>query len=137
LSLVDPDNRRPVDFDARRRLLKEIEALPLEEIWRRRAEGLPKLYLIAKVLRVREQFAGAGYEPLAVRGANAEAVVAFMRGAAVVAVPRLTRDWSETVVELPPGKWQNQLTGETWSGKRMPLGKAFARFPVAFFLRGF
>ncbi len=53
LNLVDPDNRRPVDFKLRRRLLAELKSLSVEEIWRRRSEGLPKLWLIRQALEVR------------------------------------------------------------------------------------
>ena len=45
-SLVDPDNRRPVDYEVRRRLLNELPGLSPEAIWQRRQEGLPKLWII-------------------------------------------------------------------------------------------
>ena len=72
LSLVDPDNRRPVDFEVRRGLLEDAATLSAEEAWRRREEGLPKLWLIRKTLAARAQrpewFAGtSAYEPLIAR----------------------------------------------------------------------
>src|ERR1041385_6181024 len=53
LSLVDPDNRRPVDFALRERLLAELRTLPLTEIVARSEEGLPKMWLIRQALAVR------------------------------------------------------------------------------------
>ena len=47
-SLVDPDNRRPVDYDVRRQLLHELPGLSPEAIWQRRQEGLPKLWIIRR-----------------------------------------------------------------------------------------
>ena len=76
LAFVDPDNRRPVDFAARRRLLAEAASLAPEETWRRREEGLPKLWLIRKVLGLRQrrpEFFGreADYEGVFASGARA------------------------------------------------------------------
>ncbi|HZL13420.1 MAG TPA: malto-oligosyltrehalose synthase, partial [Verrucomicrobiae bacterium] len=70
-SLVDPDNRRLVDFEIRKKLLAEVKNLSAEQIWKRRDEGLPKLWLIQKVLQLRAQkpeiFHG-DYEPIFARG---------------------------------------------------------------------
>src|SRR5262249_10480703 len=75
LNLVDPDNRRPVDYTKRRELLKELDQLSPEEIVQRSDEGLSKLLLVRQTLRVRcdhhEQFEGA-YEPLTATGEKAE-----------------------------------------------------------------
>ncbi|MGH9074376.1 MAG: malto-oligosyltrehalose synthase, partial [Acidimicrobiales bacterium] len=94
-SLVDPDNRRPVDFARRRRLLAELPSLSPEECWERAAEGLPKLLVTQRALhlrRERPQWWGAAgsYRPLAARGPQADRVVAFVRaGSAATVVPRL------------------------------------------------
>jgi len=53
LSLVDPDNRRPVDYGLRRRLLSELDRMTPEEIWHRIDEGLPKLWIIRQTLKLR------------------------------------------------------------------------------------
>lgn len=50
LSLVDPDNRRPVDYALRSRLLKELDGMKPEQIMARMEEGLPKLWLLHKTL---------------------------------------------------------------------------------------
>jgi (1->4)-alpha-D-glucan 1-alpha-D-glucosylmutase len=145
LNLVDPDNRRPVDFALRQKLLGQLEALSPEEIWRQRGEGLPKLWLIRQTLRLRkkqpEWFASeASYEPLFARGAKASCALAFLRGGVMaVMAPRLpvalAGDWAGTTLELPPGTWRNELTGESWPGNSVPLDQALARFPVALLIK--
>ena len=96
LSLVDPDNRRPVDYAARTRALDEGgDAATLAAHWR---DGRVKQAVVAALLAARrddpELFGDGAYEPLAVAGEGAEEVVAFTRRlgarALVVAVPRLT-----------------------------------------------
>ncbi len=136
-SLVDPDNRRPVDFDSRRRLLAETKKLPVEKIWERRADGLPKIWLIQKALKLRARkprlFRG-DYEPLSARGEKAGHAVAFMRGgAAITIVPRLVlglKNWSNTFMKLPRGKWRNEFTGEQFTGSAR-LSELLKHFPVA------
>jgi (1->4)-alpha-D-glucan 1-alpha-D-glucosylmutase len=143
LSLVDPDNRRAVDFEARRQMLAEAKRLSAQEVWRCRESGLPKLWLIWKVLAVRRShpsfFSRVGwYEPLPVSGAKRAQVLAFMRGgAAVTVVPRLGGGtgggWGDTRVELPPGHWQNALTDSPVSTGLM--AELVAGFPTALLLR--
>ena len=141
LSLVDPDNRWPVDFAARRRLLAELDREAVESIWKRADEGLPKLWLIRRALALRArcpQLFGpeADYTPIAARGARREHVVAFARGGRIVtAFPRLVLrlggDWRDTRLELPPRRWRNQLTGDLIAGGQVSVSELFARFPVA------
>ncbi len=141
LSLVDPDNRRPVDYRQRIGLLGELGGLKVEDILARDDEGLPKLFLIRRALKLRRQLpeafgAEASYEPLAAAGTAAENVVAFTRwGVVATVVPRLVlgvRDgWGDTTVELPAGAWKNVFTGEPVAGGSVPLGDLLARFPVA------
>jgi len=139
LSLVDPDNRRPVDYGARRALLAELNG-PESAIGKMAAGG-PKLWLIHRVLTYRRQHPeafGPDYQPLVVRGAKAEHVVAFARAggadAIAVVVPRLVarlaEDWAGTTVTLPPGSWTDVITGETTAGTT-GLAGLLGRFPVA------
>ena len=106
-SLVDPDNRRPVDFARRAAMLESIEerrestedwrplCRELMESWR---DGSPKLYLVRTLLHLRRReadlFRSGSYRGLEARGERAEHVVAFHRGAGeremIVVVPRLT-----------------------------------------------
>jgi (1->4)-alpha-D-glucan 1-alpha-D-glucosylmutase len=145
LSLVDPDNRRPVDFELRGRLLSEVETLTAEEIWQRRDAGLPKLWLIRHALTLRRSrpdlFAGAsGYETLAVHGERAEHALVFMRGGgAITIVPRLVLgladEWGNTSVEVPQGNWRNELTGEELGGGQASLAGLLRKFPAALLVR--
>jgi (1->4)-alpha-D-glucan 1-alpha-D-glucosylmutase len=144
-SLVDPDNRRPVDYEQRRRLLADLESGGPEEILARMEEGLPKLWLIRQALRLRarrpEPFGVNGaYRPLPASGDRAAHVVAFTRGDAVATiVPRLVvranGEWGETTVNLPPGGWHNELTGDGVGGGAVPVATLLARFPVALLVR--
>jgi (1->4)-alpha-D-glucan 1-alpha-D-glucosylmutase len=95
LSLVDPDNRRPVDYAVRAALLTELDALGAGEVLARSDEGLPKLLVTTRALALRrrlpEAFGPAGaYQPLRVSGPSADRALAFSRaGAVVTVVPRL------------------------------------------------
>ena len=139
LALVDPDNRRPVDYDARRALLGDAIGCTAAEAWHRRDEGLPKLWLLHRLLDMRrrrpEAFVGASYRPLEASGARAAAVVAFARGDAVVTiVPRLIRTverdgWADTSLRLPNGRWRS-LTGAEHEGQ-IRVDDLLAAFPVA------
>lgn len=141
LSLVDPDNRRPVDYALRLRLLGELDALGPEDIWARADEGLPKLWLIREGLRVRREHAHAfgpegGYRAVAASGPKREHLVALERGGSVVAVaPRwplkLADGWQSTTLQLPPGSWRNALTGDELEGGEAAVSDLLRRFPVA------
>jgi (1->4)-alpha-D-glucan 1-alpha-D-glucosylmutase len=145
LSLVDPDNRRPVDYALRKRLLGELEGMSPEAILARGDEGLPKLWVTTRSLGLRRErpqaFGREGaYTPLAVEGRAADHVVAFSRGGEVVTVvPRLVLklrgEWADTRVMLPEGSWRNELTGETVTGGAASPGKLFAKFPVGLLSR--
>ena len=139
LSLVDPDNRRPVDFDLRQRLLGELNSLSVEQVWQRREEGLPKLWLACKALQFRRRHpelfgARSTYEPLHAQGSKAVHAVAFTRaGAVATIVPRLViglkNDWAETTLRLPEGTWHNELTGEDLPGGERLLSELLRPVP--------
>ena len=140
LSLVDPDNRRPVDFAMRQRLAREMKELPAREVWSRREAGLPKLWLIHKALELRRRHPqwfgpGARYEPLRIRGLKAGHALAFRRDGFIVLVPRLVvglgSDWGDTTLEIPGGRWSDELGGETVGGGSCSVGSVLERFPVA------
>jgi (1->4)-alpha-D-glucan 1-alpha-D-glucosylmutase len=120
-SLVDPDNRRPVDYELRERLLRKL-ALP-----RKWTDPRAKLFTTVRALEVRARMDDADYVPLRVDSPH---VVAFRRGEFVVVVPRLTsgiRDWGELAQPID-GPWRNVFT-EEMVGPR--LAEIFAKFPVA------
>ena len=135
-SLVDPDNRRPVDLARRRARLRELgdEPPPPGDL------DSAKLWTIRRVLALRQaepqRFDGA-YEPLTADGPHAERVFAFARrsgdAATITVVPRLSASadgWASTTLALPPGTWKNLLDGSTVSGT-VALAELWGRFPTA------
>ncbi len=140
LSLVDPDNRRAVDYARRMRYLDELESIDLRGIKERWNDGLPKLWIVRQSLALRRRrpqaFGTEGsYEPLAATGKYADHVVAFLRGETVASIaPRWTLrnqgNWEDTQLSLPTGTWRNAFTGEEHS-QQVALGKLLGNFPVA------
>ncbi|HYC73045.1 MAG TPA: malto-oligosyltrehalose synthase [Opitutaceae bacterium] len=143
LSLVDPDNRRPVDYAERVRLLERAAGLGVGAVIAAMDTGLPKLWLIARTLGLRarqpELFAG-DYQPLVAQGARTSHLMAYRRGERlIVAVPRFTLalggDWRDTHLRLRSDGWRNHFTGA-----RLPEDAAatelFGDFPVALLVRG-
>ena len=140
LSLVDPDNRRPVDYETRRRVLREVAHIDAAAAMARADEGAPKLWLINRVLDLRarrpELFAGAAYRRLELAGAKARHGLAFTRGDLAVVVPVLAAGvaagWGDTTVALPEGMWTDALTGAAHTGGApVEVGSLLDRFPVA------
>jgi (1->4)-alpha-D-glucan 1-alpha-D-glucosylmutase len=129
LSLVDPDNRRPVDYDKRRAMLAELrgatqaDATVVRELVDHIGDGRCKLYLTWKVLQFRreheELFRRGDYVPLRATGEHATNLCAFGRrhgsGLVITIAPRLYRRllgerelpplgeevWKDTLIELP------------------------------------
>ncbi|HWF27255.1 MAG TPA: malto-oligosyltrehalose synthase [Mycobacterium sp.] len=124
-SLVDPDNRRPVDYAARRAALKELHD--------------PKIRVVTTALRLRrfrpDTFLRGGYFPVLASGQASDHVVAFRRGDDIlVAVTRWTvrlaeTGWGNTVLPLPDGSWTDTLTGAVASGPTS-AAELFADLPV-------
>ncbi|HEY2787630.1 MAG TPA: malto-oligosyltrehalose synthase, partial [Fimbriiglobus sp.] len=139
LSLVDPDNRRPVDFSIRAEWLRSLDIgrVDLADLVANMADGRIKLFLISRALRARRDnaslFAAGKYVPLTVIGAKANHVFAFLRvhdsASALVVVPRLlgglnsgdsslseSSIWGDTAIVLPPEmaryRWTNVFTDE-------------------------
>jgi len=144
LSLVDPDNRRPVDFGHRGELLAALDAgRPPASL------DAEKLLVTSRVLRLRrehpEWFVGEGatYLPVATSSGNA---LAFSRGdadgpAVVTIATRLPvalarhGGWYEHTLALPPGSWTDVLTGRTVPGGSTALDGVLATLPVALLVR--
>ena len=139
-SLVDPDNRRPVDYDVRRSLLAEIGSLSASEAWARAETGAPKLLLLQRALKLRNERpewfgTGSSYAPLHARGAKAAHVVAFVRADSVVTIAprlvlRLGGEWGDTSIELPPGRWDDVLGDSGPLSGTLRVADVLA-FPVA------
>jgi (1->4)-alpha-D-glucan 1-alpha-D-glucosylmutase len=151
-SLVDPDNRRPVDYMTRAQAVKaegEPDALLLH--WR---DGRIKQRLLTKLLQDRAQapklYSEGDYQPLEIQGAMSDHVLAYVRRwgyeKGVVIVPRLwaplvpgnslnldPKAWKDTSVALPPGRWLNVITGKPFDGatEKAALTDILATFPFA------
>jgi (1->4)-alpha-D-glucan 1-alpha-D-glucosylmutase len=137
LSLVDPDNRRPVDYERRRRLLAVLRADP-DQMAGLDAE---KLLVTSRALWLRRDhpdwFTG-GYTPLACEGPAAGHAVVFMRGEHAVTVAtrlpaglRRRGGWADTVLPLPELHWRDVLTGARHAGLSPLLSELTRRLPVA------
>jgi (1->4)-alpha-D-glucan 1-alpha-D-glucosylmutase len=148
LSLVDPDNRRPVDYEVRRRLLHELKSMTgdvASQVMSRADEGLPKMWTIHHALQLRRErpksFGREGaYTPLDVEGVKGDHVIAYLRGDNVATVvPRLVMKldgaWKDTAVIVPDGKWKNRLTGASVEGGKVAMKGLLKDFPVALLVR--
>jgi (1->4)-alpha-D-glucan 1-alpha-D-glucosylmutase len=142
-SLVDPDNRRPVDWAARRELLARIDGGELPDV---DASGAAKLLVTATALRLRryrpEEF--DTYRAVPAQGDAAEHAVAFARSAHLVAV--VTRlpvglaargGWGDTVLPLPGGAadWHDMIADVPVDGNAPRLATLLDRYPVALLVR--
>jgi (1->4)-alpha-D-glucan 1-alpha-D-glucosylmutase len=140
LSLVDPDNRRPVDYERLARLLSEVRSAGPSDVLARADEGAPKLWLITRLLEKRrldpELFGSSSYAPLAAAGAKSKHAFGFARDRLVVVVPRLVvglgGDWADTTIDLPNGTWRSLITGEEQpGGPGIQVAELMRQFPVA------
>jgi (1->4)-alpha-D-glucan 1-alpha-D-glucosylmutase len=154
-SLVDPDNRRRVDYEKRRQMLESLEKVAPAELLQSWPNGRIKLFVTTRLLRLRRDeprlFGSGDYVPLVTSGAFAESCVAFARErgdrSIVVVVPRLSSrvgfppvgdKWQDTVVQLPDqlGNARELFTGgdlRVDEGK-LPLRDALAVLPFAVYL---
>jgi (1->4)-alpha-D-glucan 1-alpha-D-glucosylmutase len=142
LSLVDPDNRRPVDFEHRIAALREIRTQAsqdilslMKELLEHPESGKIKLFAIARILEAKSQaielFQTGDYHPLKGSGKFSENVVGFTRSlgnqVAIAVAPRflthliqpgtlpLGQVWQDTHLELPsglPSQWQDAISGQ-------------------------
>ncbi|MEA2236309.1 MAG: (1-_4)-alpha-D-glucan 1-alpha-D-glucosylmutase [Thermoanaerobaculia bacterium] len=145
-SLVDPDNRRPVDYQRRRTMLAGLKTASPDTLLHHWQDGRIKMFVTWKLLELRARhaalFRDGAYEPIDA-GPN---VVAFIRRhedeAVLVAVPRFTASlikpgtfpiadvWSDSTL-IAAGKWRNVFTGEENKGAAFALSRLFATFPPA------
>ncbi|MGH9116670.1 MAG: malto-oligosyltrehalose synthase [Acidimicrobiales bacterium] len=144
LSLVDPDNRRPVDYERRRRLLRVLARGSVDDAIVRQDDGGPKLWLIHRLLDHRRRhpdlYRTCDYQPVPAEGPGRDHVVPFTRDDALaVVVPRLVvgldDGWDDTSVLLPPGRWVNLLAQVEVEGGRRPVADLLTRFPVGVLAR--
>ncbi|HEV7950154.1 MAG TPA: malto-oligosyltrehalose synthase, partial [Glaciihabitans sp.] len=135
-SLVDPDNRRPVDFALRKQLLARIDAGTLPDI---DETGAAKLLVTSRALRLRrdrpELF--TRYAPLPVIGEAAQHAVAFDRGGAITIATLLPVGLAErggfgdTIVPVPGHRVVDVLTGTVYDGGNLAISELLSTYPVA------
>ncbi len=144
-SLVDPDNRRPVDFAARLATLKDLETPDWTSLAQSWSDGRIKLAWTRQLLKMRaelsEVFARGDYRPLEVVGPHREHVIAFARrhgdDAAVIAVGRALAPLADGGRAWPrPEAWEGAIVTEGYSpegigGKELSLADAFKYLPAA------
>lgn len=128
-SLVDPDNRRPVDFDHRAAVLAGTAD----------DDAATKLHVTCTALTLRRERPElfTGYTPVTATGSAADHVVAFDRGGAITVATRLpvglaADGWGDTALDLPEGRWHDVLTGLDTDGR---LAELLAVHPVALLVR--
>ncbi|HEU5008414.1 MAG TPA: malto-oligosyltrehalose synthase [Jatrophihabitantaceae bacterium] len=138
-SLVDPDNRRAVDFDAAReqldRLDSDVHAPAID------ASGAAKLWVVSRALRLRRDWPDlfSSYTPVPVHGSAADHAVAFDRGGAITVATRLpvglerAGGWGDTAIDLM-GKATDVISGVTHRGE-VRLADLLADYPVALLVR--
>lgn len=156
-SLVDPDNRRAVDFEKRRELLAAMEGADPTEMLREWRDGRIKLWVTQVLLRLRQRepelFLQGDYRPLTGEGTQANNVLAFQRKThnhrLLVVVPRLISQledfpasscWEDTRLELQglsAGPWKEQLTSRVIqaSEDQILLKELLGDFPYGVFLQ--
>jgi (1->4)-alpha-D-glucan 1-alpha-D-glucosylmutase len=139
LSLVDPDNRRPVDFDERRDRLARLRAgEPPRDL------DDEKLLVTHSALRLRRElrdsFADAGdHQPLA---STSRHVVGYVRGGEVAVLAtraarrlEVTGGWADATVTLPKGLWRDELTSTLHGGEVNLVSEVLTDLPVALLRR--
>jgi (1->4)-alpha-D-glucan 1-alpha-D-glucosylmutase len=153
-SLVDPDNRRPVDYKLRAEMLSCLSTRTPEQLLRNWTDGRIKMFVTQRALQFRGErpdlFRTGEYLPLHAKGTLADCVIAFARKldgqSVIVIVPRLSvrvgfppigDRWKDTTIELPEGfpleRWRQVLTGhEFWIKDRaIRIADALSVLPVA------
>ncbi|HET6956444.1 MAG TPA: malto-oligosyltrehalose synthase [Vicinamibacterales bacterium] len=155
LNLVDPDNRRPVDYEARRDALAQLERADPVSLLAQRHDGRVKLFVAARALAARalrrDRYERGDYVPIQPDGSRQNCLFAFSRGDAITCVPRLIATlspdgqpplgepvWGDTSIRVADGgPLRDVFTGIELTPARCHDGYAlraadiFDRFPVA------
>jgi (1->4)-alpha-D-glucan 1-alpha-D-glucosylmutase len=150
-NLVDPDNRRPVDWACRRAILDVGDALTPGDVAQNWRQGWEKLFVTRRLLELRralpDLFAAGDYRPLDVSGDRSQHICAFARAggevAIAVAAPRLVwglyrqggpaADWGDAEIALPAASngWRDVFSARRLTpSERIRAGEWLADFPV-------
>jgi malto-oligosyltrehalose synthase/4-alpha-glucanotransferase len=144
LSMVDPDNRRPVDYDLRQAYLEKNDRENLKSLWDNRFNGHIKAWLLYKLLQLRNEFGDVfekgEYIPVTVSGKHADDAIAFARVYRdkwlVTIIPiRAKTDLHDTYLHFPkeaPVTYQSIFTNERGiTGKKIEITELLKDFPIA------
>ncbi|MGF1590768.1 MAG: malto-oligosyltrehalose synthase [Pleurocapsa sp.] len=159
LSLVDPDNRRPVNYQKRMDWLREIQEKSnqdilqlIKELIETKDNGKIKLFLTYQLLKARKKytkiFQNSDYQPIEITGKYHNHLIAFARNyeekTLVAIAPRFLTAiiqpgqvplgievWSDTSLKLAHKDWHNLVDNQTIVGKNLAVGKILQNFPVA------
>jgi malto-oligosyltrehalose synthase/4-alpha-glucanotransferase len=158
LSMVDPDNRRSVNYELRDRLLDELASsgnTDLTQLWDQRYTGQIKLWLTNQLLRLRgdaaDAFTGGDYQPLRVTGKYKQHIIAFARmhtekrylivlplNIAQIAKDQecdiVEIDWKDTMVEIAdnlPIQWTSIFTNDVFKTTKIATKDIFKALPLA------
>ncbi|MEO9140619.1 MAG: malto-oligosyltrehalose synthase [Jatrophihabitans sp.] len=138
-SLVDPDNRRAVDLNARRALLDKLDTSddppPID------ASGAAKLWVVSRALRLRRDWPDlfSGYAPIVADGPAADHAVAFDRGGVITIATRLPvgleqqGGWRDSAIDVG-GPATDVITGRRIP-REIALADLLADYPVALLVR--
>src|SRR5256886_872836 len=153
-SLVDPDNRRPVDYRVRAEMLSCLSSKTPEALLQNWPDGRIKMFLIQRALHFRNEhvdlFRSGKYLPLRATGSFADYCISFARQLdrdwAIVIVPRLSSRvrvpptrarWKDSATELP-GNLSNHCARENFTGRELSIqdrqirvGDAMSSLPFA------
>jgi (1->4)-alpha-D-glucan 1-alpha-D-glucosylmutase len=139
-SLVDPDNRRPVDFGLRRELLGRLDEgwqPPIDET------GAAKLLVTSRILRLRRQRPElfTAYRPVFAEGRVGEHVLALDRGGVVAVATRLPvglsrhGGWHDTALSLDGHSFTEVFTNTSFGGSRLAVADLLSTYPVALLVK--
>jgi (1->4)-alpha-D-glucan 1-alpha-D-glucosylmutase len=121
-SLVDPDNRRPVDYDLRRQMLESLSSATPGELMKTWPDGRIKLFLTQRLLRFRREhgdlFRHGEYLPLHTSGTFAECCVSFVR--------RLDDNWIAVIAPRLSSRIGFPPIGEAWQDTEIQLPETFS-----------
>jgi (1->4)-alpha-D-glucan 1-alpha-D-glucosylmutase len=159
LSLVDPDNRRSVDYQQRSKFLEEIKTetsqdilLLIKKLINNKKDGKIKLFLTHQLLKARQEyseiFQQGDYQPIEITGKHHNHLIAFTRNYAsrtlVAIAPRFLTTitqpgqaplgqevWEDTNLNLTPKNWHNLIDNQTIAETNLSVGKILQNFPVA------
>ena len=152
LTLVDPDNRRPIDYSLRKKLLENIDSATPSDLLNTWQTGAIKLFATTKALRIRathHALTAGDYRPIPISGAKANHVVSFLRTSGsstlLIAIPRFIRtlaggkqsyptaaDWRDTHLDYSGKRFRNLLTNEEHT--TLSATDIFKSFPAAILL---